>query len=316
LRDVRHEDEMPAKKSKGPPVNAGFSAAMLLGMAKDVIMTALMDPSTLKPQKAASFAAEAIRRAEAFKLLVYETAFACRPCEASKLTRYVSITVAMAERDIPLRVVMRNGGQSLWTHLRNGAAVKFTMWQAKRVKQMFTLCRTLMDQRLSLFDPIIATLLSYQVFDKFFEFLAGDILNVIDPQMEFLFGIDNTRGYIETYSLKRHIASQYELNQLYGANLSVGRRVCLYSFRHGSIGAFYHMGANMVTVALMHSHGDPKSQFVYADNQTVAACHSGRMDVYKQAKEWKDAEAHRPMTWRDSPFYTNNLALVTGKSCH
>lgn len=65
--------------------------------------------------------------------------------------------------------MLQDTSDAVWKFLLNGGPVIFHLWRAKTLKHMkpMTLVRNLMPQSLSMFDPIVAVLYCYRVFDMY-----------------------------------------------------------------------------------------------------------------------------------------------------
>jgi hypothetical protein len=294
----------------GPPINAGFAMAMISSVAPRVIEAALCDPKTKTGQQVLDI----FHATEAYKFLVFALSFGSRTNEPFELRRYTSITVpyhdGTACTEVPLRAVQR-GGDALWDLLRAGVPVKFNLWQSKHVQRYSSQYRTLRDQRLSIADPIIATLVSYQIWDMYFPRLSAVQLAQMRKEYEFLCTEDQIYGYIDTWVYKTGLSAEPDLAELY-ARFTPGQKIVPYCFRYGAIGGFAHIGADPKTIAACFSQKDPSSQQRYAQNKQVASCPGGRMDVYDQARRYSASQYTMGPEWRDNPYYTQNQVIVTG----
>lgn len=305
-----------------PPVSLGFAAAMLVSLGNQVL-TDLTIPEKMSAKDAKS----RIIRSILLRDLQINLTFGKRPCELRGVTRYDNIYCMFGADRVPLRVLQLSGHVS--SYLQAGFPVVFELFQGKALKKdkPLRVVRTALPDELSLFDPIIGTLLHYQVWDL----CSTAAMNLPDdspskmnfkPQWEFPIDTQqqkegkkhssNIQKWKDTWIFKHGMALEPVCSQLYGMDrIKENLHHTSYAMRYSLMGTLAMLHCNLKAVANAMGHQDPESQNGYSENNLLAHYEDvGMMDPKLEAKNWYYTENDMPNITA-SPLYTNHLCLAT-----
>ena len=209
--------------------------------------------------------------------------------------RYINIYCLIDGDKIPLRVLQLAGMDICLKYLRGGLPVFFHLPEGKQRAEEggFTVCRTLQPDELSLFDPIVGTLLHYQMFDLVRDQLftravvaptedcpyppppPGINKNDKDtgtywPDYEYPMGCVGLQGWQKTRFFDNGVSKDPILRQLYVHPTDVRLSQSPYGTRYANQGTCSMLGCTPFAIAHVAGHNDPESQASYAANRLRA----------------------------------------------
>lgn len=246
-----------------PPVNLAYAAVMLQEAAKHVLAAALADPDKCGPQQAEYN----VIQAELFKYLQLGLVFGKRPKELLHMQRYVSVTIPFHDGtsavSLPLRIMQFPGGSPLWKLLWSGVPVLLSFHQGKALSDAapITIARTLLPQSLSLFDPLIGLLLSYQVTDMYYHRMSDGRKASFNHAREFGMNLENANGWRDTWVYRNGLSKDPFLAELYGMErFAEHLKLESYSHRYAIMGSLTRMECNLKAISHAVGHTNPLSQ--------------------------------------------------------
>lgn len=260
------------KESYCPPIGLGLAGAMLVQVANEIldqVRSLQHKPLGSGGAKTLLHLTQVLRDIQLSLMLGNRS-----QSEVFDMQRYQQVFVLLGDQRVTLRALQLAGMDICMAYLQAGLPVFFQMWQGKSQlgEHPYTFGVTMKPDELSLFCPVVGTLLHYQVFD-----MVAHLTKPGDVKPEWEFPVRPKNGLSEIRHRwchgdkgERGVALEPVLKQLYGwkdpAAMAANLNHSPYAGRYALQASMAHMGCSPAVIADIVGHRSIKSQEIYKRN--------------------------------------------------